>query len=148
MNEVEPLWISDPVAANVRAELARKGVSVNRLQYLVGGTQSYWQRRTGGRIEFSHKDLIALADLLGVEAGAFFVGATGNAKSGRTEGGSFDPTAVRRQGLEPRTRYISASASEDGIARIVRDDVDQVELTGCEPIPPADVIQLSIRHAL
>lgn len=77
MTTAEPLWLRDPVTANVRAELARKGVSVNQLQHRIGRTQTYWWRRTNGQVEFSHTDLIEIANLLKINAGEFFTGTEG-----------------------------------------------------------------------
>ena len=49
---------------------------------------------------------------------------------------------VRRQGLEPRTRYVAESASEDGIARILPADSNLTDLdSGFEM---ADVLQLPV----
>lgn len=48
---------------------------------------------------------------------------------------------VRRQGLEPRTRYVTESASEDGIARILPADSNpDLAASGFEA--DADVVQL------
>ncbi len=101
MSSTGPLWTADPVAANVRAELARKGVSINRLQTLIGRNQAYWQRRASGRTEFSHTDLVDLARLLRVDPGVFFVGAVDATTPPVVDEGR---RSVRRQGLEPRTR--------------------------------------------
>jgi transcriptional regulator with XRE-family HTH domain len=51
------------------------------------------------------------------------------------------PDGVRRQGLEPRTRYISASASQDGIAQIFPAD-SNLEATDSGSEYRADVVQL------
>ncbi len=139
MSEVAPLRVVNPVASNVRAELARRGIKISHLPRYVGQNVAYWGRRDRGQTPYDANDLIALADLLDVAPGVFFAGADlGNAKNGRTESGSLDPTAVRRQGLEPRTRYISASASHDGIARILHVDVADL----IDAAAPATVSQL------
>lgn len=49
--------------------------------------------------------------------------------------------AVRRQGLEPRTRYVDATASEDGIARILPADSNP-DAADSRFEADADVIQL------
>lgn len=119
MSEVQPLRIHNPVASNVRAELARRGIKISHLERLVGQNTAYWGRRDRGQKSYDADDLIALADLIGVPAGVFFEG-TEKPSADESNGGR----PVRRQGLEPRTRYISASASQDGIARIVTPDSD------------------------
>lgn len=58
MSEARALWTDDPVAANVRAEMARRNISTNRLQFLVGGNQAYWQRRTSGNVPLSANDIV------------------------------------------------------------------------------------------
>ena len=131
------MWTRDPVAANVRAELARKGITVNRLPALIGQTQSYWARRSAGRTPFLASDLITLANLLQVHPGVFFEGTT-EAPQEEPAG----PRAVRRQGLEPRTRYVAENASEDGIARILPADSNlDAQDSGFEP---ADVVRLPV----
>ena len=74
MANVRPLWSSDPVICDVRAELARRGLSVNRLAKITGTGQSYWARRMVGETEFSVHDLTTLAEVLRVEPGVFFTG--------------------------------------------------------------------------
>lgn len=134
MSEIQPIWTKNPVAANVRAEMARRGVSANRLPGLVGESQSYWARRMTGRTPFDVNDLIALAQLLEVHPGVFFEGTT---NAPQVEPAGRQP--VRRQGLEPRTRYVDATASEDGIARILPADSNpDAADSGFE----ADVIQM------
>ena len=140
MSIVQPLWTDNPVAANVRAELARKGLNANRLPALLGKTQAYWSRRTRGEVALDANDLVALAELLSVDPGVFFVGATllrGTQKPLAEDEG----LAVRRQGLEPRTRYISASGSQDGIARILGADSNP-DLCDSWSERPADVVRL------
>lgn len=74
MSQPEPLWIHNPVATSVRAEMARRGITANRLPALIGQSQPYWARRMTGRIAFDVDDLIALAKLLDVHPGVFFSG--------------------------------------------------------------------------
>lgn len=60
------------VAEEVRAELARRRLSVNKLPQLIGKSQSYWERRTSGKIPMDVEDLAALADALQVKITSFF----------------------------------------------------------------------------
>lgn len=75
MTMAQPLWTDNPVAANVRAELARHGLNANRLPDLLGGTQAYWSRRTRGAVAFDTNDLVGLAHLMHIDPGVFFAGA-------------------------------------------------------------------------
>lgn len=63
--------------------MARRNVSTNRLQYLIGGNQAYWQRRTSGAVPLSAGDIVALAELLQVDPGVFFAGAVDHLRARR-----------------------------------------------------------------
>lgn len=62
----------EKVAAEVRAALARRKIAVNRLPDHLGKSQSYWDRRTSGKIAFNVVDLTLLAELTGTSVKAFF----------------------------------------------------------------------------
>ena len=125
------------VTGNVRAELARIGMPAYKLPDSIGGTRSYWGRRMTGELPFSVDDLLGLAGLCNVHPGVFFDGVDAARPSASSEG----PRSVRRQGLEPRTRYVTESASEDGIARILPADSNpDLAASGFEA--DADVVQL------
>jgi len=53
------------VAAEVRSELSRKKITVNKLPGLIGESQSYWSRRIGSaQVALSVDDLERLSGLL------------------------------------------------------------------------------------
>jgi hypothetical protein len=52
------------IANGIRAELARRRLSTNRLPTLLGKSQSYWTRRMDGTQPFDTDDLVALGSLL------------------------------------------------------------------------------------
>lgn len=54
------------VAANVRAELARAGISQSTIADSLGITKSGVSRRMQGRISFRVSELCAIADLIGI----------------------------------------------------------------------------------
>src|ERR1022692_4135759 len=60
------------IAAEVRAELARKQLSGVRAARALGWTQNYISRRLSGTVPFDVADLIALANLLEVPVTTFF----------------------------------------------------------------------------
>jgi transcriptional regulator with XRE-family HTH domain len=60
------------IGANVRAEMARRGLTQEQVAPAAGLSQSKLSRRLTGRYPFMAEELDAIADLLGVEAGTFF----------------------------------------------------------------------------
>lgn len=60
------------VAAEVRAQLARRRVSGRQAAFALGWKQPYIARRLSGEIPFDVNDLTALADLLGLHVTEFF----------------------------------------------------------------------------
>jgi transcriptional regulator with XRE-family HTH domain len=64
--------VSDAVAAEVRAELARKRISRRDAARQLGWTSQYMHRRASGETPFDAVDLFQLARLLGVKPGVFF----------------------------------------------------------------------------
>lgn len=108
MTDVQPLWTQSPVAANVRAEMARRGVTANRLPALIGQTQSYWARRMTGRTPFDANDLLSLAGVLGVHAGVFFPAPGDENAPQATPGGR----VARSEGFEPPTCWLGVEDDE------------------------------------
>ncbi len=64
----------EAVAAEVRAQLARKRLSGVRAARALGWTQNYISRRLTGTVPFDVADLVAVADLLEVPVDSFFAG--------------------------------------------------------------------------
>ena len=62
----------EAIAAEVRAELARRKPSGVRVARSLGWTQNYISRRLSGTVPFDAADLLAIADLIDVPAGTFF----------------------------------------------------------------------------
>lgn len=62
----------EPIAAEVRAELARRQLSGIKTAKRLGWTQNYIATRLRGDVPFSIADLTAVADLLGVPVTSFF----------------------------------------------------------------------------
>jgi transcriptional regulator with XRE-family HTH domain len=64
--------LPEAVAAEIRAELARRRLSARRAAARLGWTQAYLSRRLNGDVPFDVKDIEALAGLLGVSPQRFF----------------------------------------------------------------------------
>lgn len=62
------------VAAEVRAQLARRGWSGTRLALALGVTQASISRRLTGDVPFDVDDLVRISEALGVHPGTFFPG--------------------------------------------------------------------------
>lgn len=60
------------VAGEVRAHLARRGLSGNEAAIQLGWTQPYLSRRLSGRVPFNVADLAKLANFLEVPMSEFF----------------------------------------------------------------------------
>lgn len=60
--------ISDSVAAEIRAALARQRYSANKLAADLGWSQSAMARRLGGKVAFTVAELVAVAEKLGIPA--------------------------------------------------------------------------------
>jgi transcriptional regulator with XRE-family HTH domain len=83
--------VQEAVAAEVRAQLARKRLSGVRAARALGWTQRYLSRRMTGEVPFTASDLVALANLLEVPITTFFA---------TTEGLKTGPTSAPRNHLE------------------------------------------------
>lgn len=64
--------LSAKIAANVRAEIARKGLTKNEAGTAIGLTQPAMSRRLRGEVEFSASELDRLAVLLGLPVAVLF----------------------------------------------------------------------------
>ena len=64
--------LPEAVAAEIRAELARRRLSARRAAARLGWTQAYLSRRLNGDVPFDVEDIEALAELLGVPPQRFF----------------------------------------------------------------------------
>ena len=64
--------LNEAIAAEVRAQLARRRLSGVRAARALGWTQNYISRRISGAVPFTVADLDALADLLEVPVTTFF----------------------------------------------------------------------------
>jgi transcriptional regulator with XRE-family HTH domain len=80
---VQQSSFADEVAANIRAEAARRGVLQSQIAAALGLSQSGISGRYRGRIEWSLNEIEAVAHILGTTTSDLL---------------------VRHQGLEPRTR--------------------------------------------
>ena len=78
------------VLGNVRAEIARRRLSQSDIAREMGQNQQWLSRRLIGYVPLSVPELMTLAGIIGVDIA--------------------DLLPVRRQGLEPRTRCLSARA--------------------------------------
>jgi transcriptional regulator with XRE-family HTH domain len=61
------------VAANVRAELARRRVRQSEVAERLGVSRQNVAQRLNGSVDFRVGELLAIADLLGIPAANFFV---------------------------------------------------------------------------
>lgn len=66
-------------ASNVRAELARRGLTQEQAGSAIGLTQKAMSRRLTGTVDFSATELHKLADLLGVPVGDLLATSTAHA---------------------------------------------------------------------
>jgi transcriptional regulator with XRE-family HTH domain len=64
----------ESIAAEVRAQLARRRRSARSVALELGWTQRYMARRVNGEVPFNVEDLAAIAELLDVPVISFFQG--------------------------------------------------------------------------
>jgi transcriptional regulator with XRE-family HTH domain len=85
------------VAAEVRAQLARRRMSGRRAAFALGWKQPYIARRLSGEIPFDVNDLAALAQLLELPVSEFFGvrGVPGTTGQGFTKGALSTRPALR-----------------------------------------------------
>ena len=93
-------------AAEVRAELGRQKITVNRLPHLLGKSQSYWSRRVNGEQPMDVDDLSALASLMKVPVTRFF-GTPESPRPDAPDEGSQNGHVTRQYG---DNRYLSLAA--------------------------------------
>lgn len=142
MSEIAELYRSETysqrVAAEVRAHASRMGFEQKDLAKTLGLNPSGVTNRMRGRVAFTLDELATLADLFGVEPSDLLPRRPGSlnsfARPGETGSGEGD---VRRQGLEPRTRWFGAAFGELG---------DELGLTP-DSLTIAPVIPLRSRKA-
>ena len=90
--------LHERVAAAVRAEMARYGITQVRLGQVLGITQQSVSRKRSGRTPYTIDELELVAPLFGMTADELLAAAR-DPRQGDPGGGM-----VRHQGLEPRTR--------------------------------------------
>lgn len=91
------------IANSVAAELARHRYSKRAAALKLGMTPLYLYRRLNGEVEFGGTDLLAIAEMLGISAGAFFPGNEKTPPAAKGEGRN-----ARLEGLEPPTFCLGA----------------------------------------
>lgn len=67
-----PQAISERVAAEVRAEIARQGLNQASMATRLGWSQPFLSRRLAGVVALSVGELVVIADNLGVPVAQFF----------------------------------------------------------------------------
>lgn len=103
MSEIAELYrsenYSDRVAAEVRAHAARRGLQQQQLADALGYQQPQISKRLRGLVPFTLNEISTLAALMEVQPGDLM-----------------PPPGelVRRQGLEPRTRWFGVTAGHEG----------------------------------
>ncbi|HEY1622139.1 MAG TPA: helix-turn-helix domain-containing protein [Streptosporangiaceae bacterium] len=63
---------NDEVAAELRAELARRRIPNRRIAGQLGWSETYLSRRLTGSVPFSIDDLASVASAIGIPVAAFF----------------------------------------------------------------------------
>ena len=74
MPERETSSLQESVAAEIRAQLARRRLSGRQAALMLGWTSPYLSRRLTGEVAFDVADLEALAELLSVPVASFLQG--------------------------------------------------------------------------
>ena len=141
----DPRPATERVSEEVRALMGRARINQTTVADWLGLTQSAVSARLRGDTEWKVSEIDVLARRFGVHPAVLL----GGYAEGPHPGITMPPVgktnkghrSVRRQGLEPRTRYISASASQDGIARILGADSNP-DLCDSWSERPADVVRL------
>lgn len=80
-----PGTLKERVAEEVRAQLARRNISVNSAAKELGWSQPYLSRRVNGKVAFDVEDLDTLAIWLGIPVGVL-LGQTADATPGPPRG--------------------------------------------------------------
>lgn len=92
--------LSERVAAEIRAEMARQRRSGNSLSSQLGWSHMYLSRRLSGRSSLRLDDVEAIAAVLGVPVTAFFSFPDGSGAWGQ----------LRKQLTPPAGAYLAAAA--------------------------------------
>ena len=140
MSQTQPV-VPDPLEWDLADRLAKAmrigGYRATTLAAVLGVHRNTVSNYLSGKIAPDRRTLIAWASECGVPMRWLETGIA-DTQMAPTEG---EGHAVRRQGLEPRTRYVDATASEDGIAHILLADSNpDLDESGFDGV--ADVIQL------
>lgn len=126
MSTVTQLYTSESlaarVAAEVRAHAAKRGLKQKDLAVLLGLSPGQISARFSGRIPFKLEDLDVLARHFGVDAAELMP-----RRPVLVDTETAEAEEVRRQGLEPRTRWFGVSAGGRRSLRLV---------PGCPPYGP------------
>ena len=108
--------LSARVAAEVRAHAAKRGLKQKDLAVLLNLSPGQISARFSGRIPFKLEDLDVIAASFGIDAAELLPARPQTNSAGPLSGPAEDN--VRRQGLEPRTRWFGSgeSVGEDRIS--------------------------------
>ena len=104
----DELPLAERVAANIRAEIARFGLQQADVAQALGISQQSVSLKIHGKRPLSLDEIEGFARLVGLSPEDLVRGTT-NPRPVDPDGGD-----VRHQGLEPRTRWISATPGQDG----------------------------------
>lgn len=74
-----------PLVANVKAEMARRGISQEEVSRALGLTQPQVSRRLAGRVEFSASEVPKLSELLDVSVASLFGEANASTRAALAE---------------------------------------------------------------
>lgn len=66
MTEVPVAGTGPPTSQNIRAELARAGITQERMAEILGLSRAAWGRRLKGDVDWRLAELLRIADKLGV----------------------------------------------------------------------------------
>lgn len=70
----DPAAARDTIAAAVRAEIARAGLTQRDIARALGVTHTYLWRRTHGEVGFAAEELVTIADHLAIPVETFYHG--------------------------------------------------------------------------
>ena len=107
--------LTERVAEEVRALMGRYGVTQMQLVEVLHVSQTGVSKRLRGLIPFDINELGLLADYFGVDPGDLL----GAPKSPRPKPDGGSREAVRHQGLEPRTRWLTVFPPSGELAEVI-----------------------------
>lgn len=70
----DPVEVRETIAAAVRAEIARAGLTQRDVARALGMTHAYLWRRTHGEVGFAAEELVTIADHLDIPVETFYSG--------------------------------------------------------------------------